>query len=67
MMTLTEFVCVERGCRKIGCSFFTRESPQHPLPSHPRKVTADGGKAEGNPCRPPVFFDAVLHAAATRD
>lgn len=61
---LRKFACVERGWNKTGYSFFTGESPQHPLPSHPMKATADGGKAKGKSLQ--AFFEAVLHAAATR-
>lgn len=53
---LRKFACVERGWNKTGYSFFTGESPQHPLPSHPMKATADGGKAKGKSLQASSFL-----------
>lgn len=61
-----EIARVERGCSKSGYSFSQgslHNTHYHHIPRRPLQMV---GKPEGNPCRPPVFFDAALHAAAAR-
>lgn len=48
---------------KVKRNLHFHNTHYHCLPCRPLQMV---GKPEINPCRPPMFFEAMLHAAATR-